>query len=120
MARGLREVKHSIWRTNEVLFGGFLEERLDEAKYEGMREGGVKGKQKDQSDQKGKMLARESAVERESERKKRRSTEREREKKREKESRDPFSVVEGDWQVSALEMLLRVTRPHNTAITHWL
>lgn len=35
-----------------------------------------------------------------------------------KESRDPFSVVEGEWQVSAPEKLLRVTRPHNTAITH--
>lgn len=67
-ARGLREAKHNIWRTNEVLFGGLLEERLFEAKYEGMREGGVKGKQKDQSGQIGKMLASDVAVEREYER----------------------------------------------------
>lgn len=41
-ARGLREAKHNIWRTNEVLFGGFLEQRSDKAKYDGMQEGGVK------------------------------------------------------------------------------
>lgn len=47
-------------------------------------------------------------------------TERDGEREKKKESGDPLSVVMGDWQVSALEMLLRVTRPHNTAVTHWL
>lgn len=41
-------------------------------------------------------------------------------RKREKECTDPLSAVEGDCQVYALEMLWRVTRPHDTGITHWL
>lgn len=55
-----------------------------------MREGGVKGKQRDQSGQKGEMLARESAAERGCERERQEEEEkhkqRERERKREKES----------------------------------
>lgn len=64
-ARGPGKAKHSIRRANEVPFGGLFEERLGRARYEGVREGGVKGKRSDQSGQEGMMLARESALERE-------------------------------------------------------
>lgn len=59
-----------------------------------MREGGVKGKKKDQSDQKGKMLARQSAVERECERGRRgRTGKKEAQKERGDKKRKQRSIV---------------------------
>lgn len=120
-SRGERAREHrkdNIRRTYEDLF-----ERLDKAKCEGLWEGRVEVKLRDQNSQKGKMLARESAARRgcQSEEEEGGLTKRSinREEKRDRKLRSILRSG-GDWQVSALEMLLSVTCPHDTAATRWL